>query len=102
MKTKIIIAAAVLFIVLFIIYLMMGTTPTPTHTNTGGGKSSGWTVFGTTGCSWTTKQLAEMESKGITYKFVDCDKESQNCVGMSGFPTLKNDDGTVKVGFTPM
>ena len=100
MKTKIIIAAAVLFIVLFIIYLMMGTTPTPT--NTGGGKSSGWTVFGTTGCSWTTKQLAEMESKGITYKFVDCDKESQNCVGMSAFPTLKNDDGTVKVGFTPM
>ena len=48
------------------------------------------------------KQLAEMETKGITYKFVDCDKENQVCVGMSGFPTLKNDDGTVKVGFTPM
>lgn len=91
------IAAAVLF-VLLISYLMMGTK----KGNSGGGKTTGWTVFGTTGCSWTTRQLAEMETKGITYKFVDCDKESQNCVGMSGFPTLKNDDGTVKVGFTPM
>ena len=101
MKTKLIIAASVLFVVLIIIYLMMGNTPTPTGKGSTG-THSGWTVFGTTGCSWTTKQLAEMESKGITYKFVDCDKESQNCVGMSGFPTLKNDDGTVKVGFTPM
>ena len=100
MKTNyiwIIAAALVLFIILFI-YLM----PSGKKGSTSGGKTGGWTVFGTTGCSWTTKQLAEMESKGITYKFVDCDKESQNCVGMSGFPTLKNDDGTVKVGFTPM
>ena len=74
--------------------------PSSPKTKTAAGGT--WTVFGTTGCSWTTKQLAEMESKGITYKFVDCDKENQVCVGMSGFPTLKNDDGTVKVGFTPM
>lgn len=96
MKT-IFIAALSLFIVLLSIYFFMPSSPSPTTSG-----ASGWTVFGTTGCSWTTKQLAEMESKGITYKFVDCDKESQNCVGMSGFPTLKNDDGTVKVGFTPM
>jgi glutaredoxin len=95
MKTKLIITVLILIAVLLGIFFMSGKK---TSTPSGGG----WTVFGTTGCSWTTKQLAEMESKGITYKFVDCDKESQNCVGMSGFPTLKNDDGTVKVGFTPM
>ena len=97
MKTKLIITALILIAVLLGIYFMSGKTQA-SSTST----KNGWTVFGTTGCSWTTKQLAEMESKGITYKFVDCDKESQNCVGMSGFPTLKNDDGTVKVGFTPM
>ena len=97
MKTKLIITVLVLFAVLLGIYFMSGKkSSTPID------KTAMWTVFGTTGCSWTTKQLAEMESKGVTYKFVDCDKESQNCVGMSAFPTLKNDDGTVKVGFTPM
>ena len=94
---KTIIIALCLFIVLLFIYFL---PLSPTLKSPGAG--SNWTVFGTTGCSWTTKQLAEMETKGITYKFVDCDKENQACVGMSGFPTLKNDDGTVKVGFTPM
>ena len=84
MKTKLIITALILIAVLLGIYFMSGKTQ-GSSTST----KNGWTVFGTTGCSWTTKQLAEMESKGITYKFVDCDKESQNCVGMSGFPTLK-------------
>jgi disulfide bond formation protein DsbB len=96
MNIKLIITTLILIAVLLGIYFMSGKTQGSTNTK------NGWTVFGTTGCSWTTKQLAEMETKGITYKFVDCDKESQNCVGMSGFPTLKNDDGTVKVGFTPM
>ena len=94
---KTIIISLCLFIVFLSIYFFMPSSP---KTKTAAGST--WTVFGTTGCSWTTKQLAEMESKGITYKFVDCDKENQACVGMSGFPTLKNDDGTVKVGFTPM
>ena len=98
MKTKLIITILILIAVLLGIYFMSGKKSSTSSSC----KTGGWTVFGTTGCSWTTKQLAEMESKGITYKFVDCDKESQNCVGMSGFPTLKNDDGTVKVGFTPM
>ena len=94
---KTIIISLCLFIVFLSIYFFMPSSPPKTKTS-----AAGWTVFGTTGCSWTTKQLAEMETKGITYKFVDCDKENQVCVGMSGFPTLKNDDGTVKVGFTPM
>ena len=95
---KTIIIALCLFIVLLSIYFLPVFQPSKTPVQAAGT----WTVFGTTGCSWTTKQLAEMETKGITYKFVDCDKENQACVGMSGFPTLKNDDGTVKVGFTPM
>ena len=95
MKT-IFIAALCLFIVFLSIYFFMPSSPLVSS------GASEWTVFGTTGCGWTGKQRAEMESKGITYKFVDCDKDNQACIGISGFPTLKNDDGTVKVGFTPM
>jgi len=65
-----------------------------------GGASGGWTVYGSNHCGWTTKQRKMMDDKGIKYKYVDC--EVENCPGISGFPTLKNDDGTVKVGYTPM
>jgi hypothetical protein len=60
----------------------------------------GWTVYGSMNCGWTRKQLSHMDDKNVAYKFVDCD--SGDCPGVSGFPTLKNDDGTVKVGYTPM
>lgn len=63
---------------------------------------TGWTVYGSHNCGWTTKQLAEMDSKSVDYTFVDCDQNPGQCEGISGFPTLKNDDGTVKTGFTPM
>ena len=59
-----------------------------------------WTVYGTKSCGWTVKQLKEMDSKNVSYTFVDCD--TQDCPGVKGFPTLKNTDGTVKTGFTPM
>ena len=62
----------------------------------GGGES--WTVYGTDGCGWTRKQLTEMDSKGISYTYINCEKEK--CDGISGFPTLKSDDGETKVGFT--
>ena len=70
----------------------------------GGGEISGtdWTVYGSHNCGWTTKQLAEMDSKNVAYTFVDCDKNPGQCDGMSGFPTLKNSVGELKTGFTPM
>ena len=66
----------------------------------GGGGGSSWKLYGSDKCGWTTKQKKEMDSKNVSYTFVDCDKES--CDGITSFPTLKNSDGTVKVGFTPM
>ena len=59
--------------------------------------SGDWTVYGTTGCSWTRKQLDHMKSNNIPHTFVDCDKES--CDGMSGFPTLKDSNGKITTGF---
>lgn len=64
------------------------------------GSSGGWTVYGTDSCGWTTKQLKELDSKGVAYTYVNC--ANGGCDGISGYPTLKNDDGTVKVGYTPM
>ena len=82
---------------LFFVYMFLNYTASSKPSSSGSG---GWTVYGSNKCGWTRKQTAEMDSKGVNYKFVDCDTE--NCSGISSFPTLKNDDGTVKVGFTPM
>jgi hypothetical protein len=68
--------------------------------STGTKKGSEWTVYGTHSCGWTKKQLENMDSKGVPYTFVDC--SNGNCDGISGYPTLKSSDGTVKVGYTPM
>ena len=56
-----------------------------------------WTVYGTTGCGWTRKQLEVMDSKGFKYNFVNCDEE--NCDGMSAYPTLIDPNGVKTVGF---
>jgi len=63
-------------------------------------KDTKWTVYGNNHCGWTRKQKEMMDSKGIPYKYVDC--EVENCPGINGYPTITNDDGTVKVGYTPM
>ncbi len=64
-----------------------------------GKKTKGdWTVYGTDGCGWTRKQLKELDDKKVSYKYVNCDKD--DCGGISSFPTLKNETGEVKVGFT--
>lgn len=57
-----------------------------------------WAVYGTMGCGWTRKQLEDMDSKGISYNFIDCDKE--DCAGMDAFPTVKSlTNGRINVGF---
>ena len=57
-----------------------------------------WTVYGTNGCGWTRKQLEVMDSKGVSYKFINCD--SENCDGVSAFPTLVDPNGKKTVGFS--
>ena len=60
--------------------------------------SSSWTVYGTDGCGWTRKQLKELDAKGVSYKYINC--ENENCGDIRSFPTLKDSSGAVKVGFT--
>jgi hypothetical protein len=57
----------------------------------------GWTVFGTMGCGWTRKQLDYMKKNGKAHTFVDCDKGG--CDGMDAFPTLKDSNGKITVGY---
>ena len=98
-------AGAALF-VLFLIYVYINNIngskkkTSSASSGGGGGGGGGWTVYGSNNCGWTRKQVSEMDSKNVKYTFVDCD--TQDCAGIPAFPTLKNDDGTVKVGFTPM
>lgn len=96
MKIKFWMVALALVLLVLIMYSFTGKKGSP------GKGGSGWTVYGSHNCGWTTKQLKHMDSKSISYNFVDCDQDKEACTGMSGFPTLKNDDGTVKVGYTPM
>ena len=91
MKFTLMLIAAIVVVLVAIFVFMPSKKPVM------GGK---WTVYGNNHCGWTRKQKEMMDSKGIPYKYVDC--EVENCPGISGYPTLKADDGTVKVGYTPM
>ena len=62
-----------------------------------GGAAAELTVYGTNGCGWTRKQIAHLDKKGISYNYVECDKE--DCGGISAFPTMKLANGDVVEGF---
>jgi len=55
-------------------YIFLNTgksTKVQKETNKGTGA---WTVYGTTWCGWTTKQLEYLKKKSIDHKFIDCEK----------------------------
>jgi len=56
-----------------------------------------WTVFGTTWCGWTTKQLDYLKNKGIEHKFVDCEKGK--CDGVKAFPVMESPTGERITGY---
>ena len=95
-----IIGYGIMFVVVVILLNMVLTNKKPSSPTSGPMKGSGsgsWTVYGTNGCGWTRKQLEVMKSKNIPHKFIDCD--SENCAGMSAYPTLMGPDGEKTVGF---
>lgn len=58
------------------------------------------TVYGSSGCSWTRKQLETLKQKGLPYTFVDCD--TQDCPDfVEAFPTVVT-GGDVYLGFKQM
>jgi len=102
MKFNLMLIVAIVVVLVAIFVFMPSTHTMPDGTVMSGAThmSGKWTVYGNNHCGWTRKQKEMMDSKGIPYKYVDC--EVENCPGISGYPTLTNDDGTVKVGYTPM
>jgi len=56
-----------------------------------------WTVYGTSWCGWTTKQLEYLKKKGIPHKFIDCEKG--NCDGIDAFPVMKSSSGEKVKGY---
>ena len=56
-----------------------------------------WTVYGTTWCGWTTKQLEYLKKKGIDHKFVDCEKGK--CDGIDAFPVMDSPTGERITGY---
>jgi hypothetical protein len=56
-----------------------------------------WTVYGTTWCGWTTKQLEYLKKKGIDHKFVDCEKGK--CDGIDAFPVIESPNGERITGY---
>ena len=81
-----------ILLALAVIYVLFGTT-----SKISASADAGWTVYGTNGCGWTRKQLEHLDKKGISYNYVECDKE--DCGGISAFPTMKHSNGEVVVGF---
>jgi len=84
-------------------FIILGAINTYIFLNTGKSekpeKSSNgkWTVFGTSWCGWTTKQLEYLKKKGIDHKFVDCEKGK--CDGIDAFPVLESPNGERVVGY---
>jgi len=71
-------------------FIILGAINTYIFLNTGKPEKSSngkWTVFGTTWCGWTTKQLDYLKKKGIDHKFVDCEKGK--CDGIDASDTKK-------------
>ena len=60
-------------------------------------QEGGWTVYGTTWCGWTTKQLEYLKKKGIEHKFVDCEKGK--CDGIDAFPVMESPNGERITGY---
>ena len=74
-------------------YIFLNTGNTiKTDKNTGT-----WTVYGTTWCGWTTKQLEYLKKKGIDHKFVDCEKGK--CDGIDAFPVIESPNGERITGY---
>ena len=65
------ITLAVLVVLLLAVFMLMKRSVA----SGSGDEISGtdWTVYGSHNCGWTTKQLAEMDSKDVGYTFVDCE-----------------------------
>jgi len=61
-----------------------------------GNNSKEWIVYGSASCGWTKKQVAYMDSKKISYEYVECKSGEGRCEGISGFPTLENTKTGVK------
>ena len=55
------------------------------------------TVFGTTCCGCTTKQLDYLKKKGIVHKLVDCEKGK--CDGIDAFPVMESPTGERITGY---
>ena len=56
-----------------------------------------WTVYGTTWCGWTEKQVGYLIKKKIPHKFIDCEKD--NCDGIDSFPYMESSSGEKVVGY---
>lgn len=88
---------AYIVLALIILYFLNGVL-TKRSGASGMADKGTWTVYGTTGCGWTRKQLAVMDEKKVPYTFVNCDNE--DCKGATAFPTLVDPSGHKTVGFS--
>ena len=86
-----------ILVVIILILLNIVLSPGSSSSSPSSGSGS-WTVYGTKSCGWTRKQLDTMDSKNVSYKFVDCDNGG-DCTGMTAFPTLLDPSGNKTVGY---
>jgi len=55
-------------------------------------------VYGTDWCGYTVKQLKYLDKKGISHKYVNCEKEQ--CSGIKAFPQMtRTSDGETIRGY---
>ena len=83
-----------ILLALAVIYVLFGMKA---KIGASAGAGAEWTVYGTNGCGWTRKQIAHLDKKGVSYNYVECDKE--DCGNITAYPTMKHSNGEVVEGF---
>jgi hypothetical protein len=78
-------------------FVILGAVNTYIFLNTGKKETGAWTVYGTTWCGWTTKQLEYLKKKSIDHKFIDCEKGK--CDGIDAFPVMDSPNGERITGY---
>ena len=48
------------------------------------------TIYGTKWCGHTKNQIDTFNKAKIPFDFIDCDKNPQQCQGISAYPTIKD------------
>ncbi len=85
----------ILFVAIAIVIVILSSMQRSSRKQSG---DVDYIVYGTDWCGYTVKQLKYLDKKGISHKYVNCEKEQ--CSGIKAFPQMtRTSDGETIRGY---